>query len=248
MHAMIGMEMRKNLQDRGLVFWTLILPIIFTVLFIAIFTSGADSLIRDQIIISIVPGYITMFVFFIMITMVDTFIKDRDLGMTARLASTPLSPYLYLFGKWIPYIYIVLTQIAILFLFGKIVYSVPMDQPLLLFFLSLFLTFTVTGIGLALALLVKTFNMGLAITQVFALGGAMLSGLWVPLNMMPSFLQIIAKFLPQYWAHQALQEAMAGTLSYGTFFLTLLILFGFGFIGFVIALFQYPNFLKRARS
>ena len=248
MNATIAMEMRKNLQDRGLVFWTLILPIIFTVLFIAVFTSGVDSITKEQVIISIIPGYITMFVFFIMITMVDTFIKDRDLGMTARMASTPLSPYLYLLGKWIPYIYIVLIQIAILFLFGKIVYNIPMEQPLFLFLLSLFLTFTVTGLGLALALLVKTFNTGLAITQVFTLGGAVLSGLWMPLDMMPNFLQLIAKFLPQYWAHQAFQEAMAGTLLYSDLFLTLLILFGFGCIGFIIALSQYPNFLKRARN
>src|SRR5690625_7370326 len=102
-----------------------------------------------------------MFVFFIMITMVETFLKDLNSGMAARIASTPLSPYLYLIGKWIPYIYIVLTQIIILFVFGKLVYNIPLEQPLLLLALSLFLTFSVTGLGVALALLVKTFNMGL---------------------------------------------------------------------------------------
>lgn len=248
MNAVITMEMRRNLQDRGLIFWTLILPIIFTVLFIAVFTSGTDGAVKNQITTSIVPGYITMFVFFIMITMVDTFMKDLHFGMTARLASTPLSPYRYLIGKWIPYIYIVLTQIAILFLFGKIVYRVPLEQPFFLFCLSFFLTFTVTGLGLALALLVKTFNMGLAVTQIFALGGAMLSGLWMPLDMMPGFLQAISKFLPQYWAHQAFQDAMTGTLGYADFFLAVCILTGFGLIGFVIAFIGYPNFLKRARS
>jgi len=247
MGAIITLEMRKNLQDRGLLFWTLILPIIFTVLFIAVFTSGSDGSIKDQVIISIVPGYIVMFVFFIMITMVETFLKDLNSGMAARIASTPLSPYLYLIGKWIPYIYIVLTQIIILFVFGKLVYNIPLEQPLLLLALSLFLTFSVTGLGVALALLVKTFNMGLAITQVFALSGAMLSGLWMPLEMMPDFLQTTSRFLPQYWAHQAFQDAMAGTLQYADFFISLLILLGFGFIGFMIAFIQYPNFLKRAR-
>src|SRR5690625_4635733 len=99
MGAMITLEMRKNLQDRGLLFWTLILPIIFTVLFIAVFTSGSNESVRDQVITSIIPGYIVMFIFFIMITMVETFIKDLNSGMTARLASTPLSPYLYLDRK-----------------------------------------------------------------------------------------------------------------------------------------------------
>jgi len=248
MGAMFILEMKKNLQDRGLLFWMLILPIIFTVLFIAVFTSGVDASARQQITTSIVPGYVVMFVFFIMITMVATFIRDRDLGMTARIASTPLSPYLYLIGKWLPYIFIVLIQIMILFLFGKLAYNIPLEQPILLLILSITLSYTCTGIGLALALLVKTNNMGIAVTQIIALGGALLSGLWIPIDMMPDFLQTIAHLLPQYWAHQAFQNAMNGTLVYSEFFREVLILFGFGLVGFIIALLRYPQFLKRARG
>src|SRR5699024_7349625 len=248
MGAMFILEMKKNLQDRGLLFWMLILPIIFTVLFIAVFTSGVDASARQQITTSIVPGYVFMIVFFIMITMVATFIRDRDLGMTARIASTPLSPYLYLIGKWLPYIFIVLIQIMILFLFGKLAYNIPLEQPILLLILSITLSYTCTGIGLALALLVKTNNMGIAVTQIIALGGALLSGLWIPIDMMPDFLQTIAHLLPQYWAHQAFQNAMNGTLVYSEFFREVLILFGFGLVGFIIALLCYPQFLKRARG
>lgn len=248
MGAIIRIEMKKHLQDKGLLFWMVLLPIIFTVLFISIFTAGMDGSIQKQVITSIVPGYVVMFVFFIMIAMVGTFIKDRDLGMTARLASTPLSPLQYLLGKWMPHMYVVFIQMAVLFLFGKVVYQIPLGQPILLLILAIFLTFTVTGLGLALALFAKTENMGLAVTQLVALGGAMLGGLWMPIDMLPSFLQTIAKFLPQYWAHQSFQEAMTGTLSIENFLQTLLILFGFGMIGLVIALIQYPTFLKQARS
>ena len=248
MNAVINMELRKNLQDRGLLFWTLILPIIFTVLFISVFTSGVDEAEKQEVITSIVPGYVVMFVFFIMISMVSTFIKDRDHGIVARLASTPLSPSRYLIGKWIPYMYVVLIQIFILFLFGKLVYHVSLSQPLLLIILSIMLTFTVTGLGLALALFSKTENMGIAITQVISLGGAMLAGLWIPYDMLPNFLQMMSKFLPQYWAHQAFQEAMTGTLAYIDFFQVIGILFGFGCVGFILALLQYPKFLKQARN
>ncbi|GAB3046363.1 ABC transporter permease [Virgibacillus ainsalahensis] len=248
MNAIISMEMKKYLQDRGLLFWMLILPIIFTVLFIAVLTSGTESAIRDQIILSIVPGYTVMFVFFIMINMVETVLKDRELGMTARIASTPLSSYFYLLGKWIPNMFIVLIQIVILFLFGMLVYNIPLEQPLHLLVLAVFLTFTVTGIGLALALLVKTNNMGIALTQVIALGGALLGGQMMPVDMMPDIMQTISKFLPQSWAHQAFQDAMEGTLLFGDLIQTSLILFGFGLAGFIIAWIRYPTFLKQARG
>ena len=155
MNAVIQLELKKNLQDRGIWFWAIILPIIFTVLFISVFTSGLNETESRQVILSIVPGYTVMFVFFIMISMAESLLKDKKIGMVARIASTPLSDHFYLLGKWIPYMYIVFIQIVILLLFGKAVYDVPMEQPLLLMMLAILLTFMVTGIGLALSVMVK---------------------------------------------------------------------------------------------
>ena len=248
MKAMMILELKKNIQDRGLLFWMFILPIVFTVLGISVFASGGDASNQQQVIVSIVPGYAVMFVFFIMISMVSTFLKDRDLGMSARIASTALSPKYYLLGKWIPYMLIVWVQILILLFFGKLVYHIPVEQPFLLFFLSLALAFTATGLGLALALMVKTENMGIAVKQMIGLGGAMLGGLWMPLELLPDFIQTIARILPQYWAHQAFQDALNGTLMMKGFLQGLFMIFVFGCTGFVIAIIRYPYFLKQARG
>ncbi|NBJ69527.1 MULTISPECIES: ABC transporter permease [Clostridia] len=247
MRSILQMELMKNAQDKGLYFWTFLLPIIFTVLFISIFTSGTEGADKEYVIISIVPGYVVMFVFFIMISMGFSFIDDRDKGMVARLASTPLSPYAYLFGKWLPYVLLVFTQIMVLLTFGKVVYNIPIEQPLLLGMLALILTICITGLGLALSLLIRTSNMGVAVTQVIALGGALLGGLWMPLDAMPSLFQKIGKLTPQYWAHNAFQETMTGTLAYNDFFIASLILLTFGAVGFIIAFFAYPSFLNRAK-
>lgn len=248
MKATLILELKKNAQDRGLLFWMIILPIAFTVLFISVFTSGVPDADRETVILSIVPGYTVMFVFFIMISMVNTFLKDRDVGMTARIASTSLSPTKYLLGKWLPYMFIVWIQIFILLAFGKLVYQVPLEQPLYLLITSAVLAFSATGIGLALSMLVHTENMGIALTQVFALGGAVLSGLWMPLEMMPDFMRIIAHGLPQYWAHQELQDAMNGTLKLSLFAKATAVVFAYGCIGFLIAFMRYPHFLKKARG
>lgn len=66
MGAVFILEMKKNLQDRGLLFWMVVLPIIFTVLFITVFTSGAEKIAKQEIITSIIPGYTVMFVFFLL--------------------------------------------------------------------------------------------------------------------------------------------------------------------------------------
>lgn len=248
MSSITILELKKKIQDRGLLFWTIILPVLFTVLFISVLTAGEEGEGRDAIVISIVPGYVVMFTFFIMITMCLSFLDDQHQGVTARIASTPISPLSYLLGKWMPYMFVIIVQIVILFVFGKLVYDIPLEQPLQLFILSVFLAFTVTGIGLAIAMIVKTGNMGIAITQVVALGGAILGGLWFPIDMVPAFIQTISRFLPQYWSHQAFQKAMTGTLSNTDFYVVILILCGFGVGGLIIALLRYPVFLKQARS
>src|SRR5690625_1436846 len=248
MKAVFKMEMLKHAQDKGLYFWTFILPIIFIVLFISIFTASTDAEINAQVIISIVPGYTVMFCLFILISMAVSFIEDANRGMVARLASTPLPPYAYLLGKWAPFIMIVLIQIIVLFTFGKIVYNIPLNQPFLLSILAFVLTLSITGMGLALSLLIRSGNMGVAITQVVALGGALLGGLWMPLEMMPNVFQKISKLTPQYWAHDAFQDAMVGTLNLSDFLLASSVLLSFGCIGFVIAWVTYPTFLQRAKN
>lgn len=248
MTAILKMELMNNAQDRGLYFWTFILPIMFMVLFITIFTSGSMADNKEEVILSIVPGYTVMFVFFIMISMCFSFIKDSDNGMIARLASTPLPSFSYLFGKWLSFMVIVMIQIIVMFIFGKVVYNVPLEQPFLLSLLSIILTISITGIGLALSLLVRTQNMGIAITQIITFGGAVMGGLWMPLELMPTVIQKIGKFTPQFWAHDAFKQAMTGTLNYTSFLTSLLILLGVGCIGFLIAWISYPTFLKRAKN
>lgn len=247
MWAIAKMELKKNIQDKGIWFWTFILPIVFIVGFVAIFSGDAGTNFTD-LVTQIVPGYTVMFTFFIMISIVIAFVKDRERGMVARIASTPLPVKDYFIGKWIPFMVIVLLQITVLFAFGVIVYDLPLGDPLALIVLSLVLAFISTGWGMAMAVLVKTENMGIALTQVIALGGAMLGGLWVPVEIMPEVVQSISKFLPQYWALQGYKEIILDGGNLTEIVPSLLYLLIGGIVGMGVALLCYPRFLRQSRS
>ncbi|WP_214811025.1 MULTISPECIES: ABC transporter permease [Exiguobacterium] len=247
MNAIALLELKKKTQDKGLWFWTFLLPIIFIVGFITIFgeSMGAEP---EQLVVQIVPGYTVMFSFYIMISIVIAFIKDRDSGMTARMASTPLSRMEYFLGKWLPFVAVVLLQIIVLFGFGVVVYDLPLGDPVALAVLSVGLAFVATGCGMAMAVLAKTENMGIALTQVIALGGAMLGGLWMPVEFMPEVMQNIARFLPHYWALEGYKTVL---LEQGTLldvWASLAILVVFGTICIVTALVFYPRYLRQAKS
>lgn len=199
-----------------------------------------------NMVTQVVPGYTVMFVFYIMITMVNNFLKDRHSGMLARLRTTPMKPLTYLFGMWIPNILLVLIQCAILLSFGYFVYDLHLGNLYSIIAIVLALALCVTGIGLALSLFVKSENQGVALVQIIALGGAVLGGLWFPIEMMPEFIQKIAQFLPQYWAQQGFQDVMLRDAHLGDIGFNLLVLLVFGAMGLIIASFRYKRFLQQA--
>ncbi|UCZ54657.1 ABC transporter permease [Bacillus shivajii] len=203
---------------------------------------------EQNAITQIVPGYTVMFTFFIIISMVNSFLKDREGGMLARLASTPLNKYQYLLGKWVPFIIIVFVQVWVLLGFGYLVYDLYLGNLFAIFILSIVLSLTTTGLGLAIALFAKSENFGIAITQVLALGGAMLGGLWVPIEFLPELMQRIALFVPQYWAQAGFQDIMlrgAGVTDIGASIAVLLIV---AIIGLLFAAKHFNKFLNGAKS
>lgn len=195
-----------------------------------------------------IPGYTVMFTFFIIISMVISCVKDMESGMIARLASTSMNNRHYLLGKWLPYVCIVLIQIIVLLTFGKVVYDIQIGDPIALLLISISLAMITTSWGMAISLLVKNENMGIGITQVIALGGAIIGGLWVPIEFMPKFIQHIGPFLPQYWAQQGFLEVMVYGGGVGQIWLNIIVLLGMSAVGLLVAVWSYPRFLATARS
>ena len=193
-----------------------------------------------------VPGYTVMFVFFIMITMVRRFFQEKQSGMIARLQSTPLKPLIYLIGMWIPALISVLIQCTVLLAFGHFVYGLDLGNIVTISVIVVSLAICGTGLGLALAVSVSGENQGLAITQVFTLGGAVLAGLWFPFEMLPSFAQKIGYFTPQYWAQNELQDVMVRGALVGDVWQGLIVLLSYGVLGLLIALLRFKHFVKTA--
>jgi ABC-2 type transport system permease protein len=195
-----------------------------------------------------VPGYTVMFVFFIMITMVRRFFQESKHGMVARIQSTPLKPLTYLIGMWIPAMLSVIIQCTVLLGFGHFVYGLDLGNLFAISIIVISLAICGTGLGLAMAVSVKGENQGLALTQVFSLGGAVLAGLWFPFEMLPSFARAIGYFTPQYWAQTGLQNVMVRDANVSGVWQGLLVLLGYGVAGILIALVRFKYFIKSAIS
>jgi len=206
-----------------------------------------ENATKTNAVTQIVPGYTVMFVFFIMINMIQNLLKDRRSGMLSRLQGTPMKPIHYLVGMWVPNVLVVLVQSTVLLTFGQLVYGLQLGHPLAIALIVLGLAVCATGIGLMLALLVSSENMGIAMVQVIAMGGAIVGGLWFPYEFLPKAVQTIGLFTPQYWAQKGMQDVMIRGMDIGGIGWTLLILFAFGLAGLGVALLRFKKFaLKTA--
>jgi len=199
-------------KDKSTFFWLFALPILFIVIFASIFSNTATD--RGTAIAQIVPGYTVMFVFFIMISMVQCFLRDRESGMLARLKGTMLPPMHFLIGMWLPHVFVLLIQSFILLGFGYFVYGLSLGNALSVALIILALAICATGLGLILSMIASSLNAAIAVVQVIAMGGAVLGGLWFPFETLPESVQMIGRFTPQYWALKALQAAMIDNASF----------------------------------
>ncbi|MFD0959246.1 ABC transporter permease [Paenibacillus chungangensis] len=204
-----------------------------------------EHAVKVDSVTQIVPGYTVMFVFFVMISMVTSFLKDRNGGMLMRLQGTPMKPMSYLIGMWIPHIIVVLIQSTTLLTFGHFVYGLNIGDPIAVALIVFGLAICATGLGLLLSLTVSSENMGIAMVQIIAMGGAIVGGLWVPYEFLPRAVQMIGQFTPQYWAQQAMQDVMIRGDGIGGIIIALAVLFGFGLLGLAIALMRFRKFAEK---
>ncbi|MBH8599231.1 MULTISPECIES: ABC transporter permease [unclassified Thermoactinomyces] len=193
-----------------------------------------------------VPGYTVMFAFYTIISLARTLMREREGGMLSRLLSTPMNRLQYLIGIWIPNFLLVCVQILVLFTFGHLVYGLEIGNAPALIVLSLSLALTTTAIGLLITFLFKNEQMVMACTQILALAGAALGGLWFPINLLPGFLQKAAKVFPQYWAQKGYLDILLHGGQLAEIGWSVGILLTIAVIGLCGAMLSYKNFLKGA--
>jgi ABC-2 type transport system permease protein len=205
-----------------------------------------ENALHNNGITQYVPGYTVMFVFFVIISMIRRFIGDKESGMIARMRSTTIKPISYLAGIWLAYLAVALVQCAVLLSFGHWAYGMQLGDVAAVALLVFALALCGTGIGLALSMLVRSENQGVAFTQLITMGGAVLGGLWFPIDLMPSTMQTIGHFTPQFWAQKAFQDILVRGMHTGDILASLLVLAAVALAGLALALFRFKAFMRTA--
>ena len=135
----------------------------------------------------------------------------REGGILKRLRATPLRPYTILSAHVLVKLLFTALTLVLMMLAGRRFYPAGLNAPVVSFALALlFSTLSILSIGFIIASLVKTARFAQPVSALIFYPMIGLSGLFVPVDALPSGLQWVAKMLPMTYIVSLLRGIWIG--------------------------------------
>lgn len=157
-----------------------------------------------------VPAWSLFGVFFIVLPMAGSFIKERLCGAQQRIMSLPVSYVTILAGKVSAYILVCLVQFGLILCIGKWVLplfgSPAFDMgptPMAVALVALSATLAATGYGILLGSVISSYEQAAMFGPISIVLAAAIGGIMVPIYAMPEFIQRLSIISPLAWGQNA---------------------------------------------
>lgn len=162
-----------------------------------------------------VPAWALFGMFFIVIPISSSMIRDRNLGIFKRLLSFPVSRADLLIGKILPFLTINFLQFGLMFAVGVFILPHLTHLNLNLEFslwglaaVTLISSLAATSYGLMVSCLSKTQEQASAFGALSVVILAVLGGVMIPRLVMPDFMQSLSQISPLYWGMEAYYDVI----------------------------------------
>jgi ABC-2 type transport system permease protein len=153
------------------------------------------------------PGMLVTFGLASIMASAITLLLERQSGTLRRLMTAPLTRSAVMGGKLGGVMTAGVLQAAILIAAGALFFRVNWGQaPLALAVMVLAFAFSVSGLGMLIAGLAKTYAQANALSQILTYSTAALGGAWWPIDVVPEWMQRVAQITPAYWAMKGFQD------------------------------------------
>lgn len=135
----------------------------------------------------------------------------REGGILKRLRATPLRPHTILLAHVIVKLLFTAVTLAAMLIAGRRYYPVGLDAPLVSFGIALLVaTLSIVSIGFVIASVVPTARFAQPLGAIVLYPMLALSGLFVPIDVLPPGLQMVARVLPLTYAVSLLEGIWRG--------------------------------------
>ena len=160
-----------------------------------------------------VPAWTLFAIFFIIVPLSINIVKEKSQGTFVRLRTNPVSYATVLGGKTIVYLCVCIIQFILMLLIGVYVFPLIGLPTLdvtgrlpLLFIVAIFAGLAAIGLGLLLGTIAKTQEQSAPFGATFVVILAAMGGVWVPVFIMPKFMQTLSNISPMNWGLNAFYD------------------------------------------
>ena len=181
-----------------------------------------------------IPAWTLFGMFFIVVPLGGSLIRERQSGMLVRLLTMPMSCLTILTGKIVAYVLICMAQFGLIIAVGKFLlplFGTPVletgSSPIALIVIALSAAVAACGYGILLGTMARTYEQASAFGAVSVVIAAAIGGIMVPVFVMTPLMQKISIFSPLSWGLNAFMDIFVrgGNLQSVLPDVTLLVLF-----------------------
>ena len=145
-----------------------------------------------------VPGILVL-----LVTMITLFlsgmniVREKEIGTLEQMNVTPIKKYEFIIGKLFPFWILGMVLLTIGLIISKILFDIPMVGSLLLMYTyTAIYMLVILGIGLYISNFTDTQQQAMFIAWFFVVIFILMSGLFTPIESMPSWAQFLTEFNP----------------------------------------------------
>ncbi|WP_299182300.1 ABC transporter permease [uncultured Chryseobacterium sp.] len=191
-----------------------------------------------------VPAWTLFAIFFIVVPLSINLVKEKSQGTSVRARVSPTPYYIHILGKTFTYLIICIIQFLLMVAVG--IYLFPyMDLPAFdvsgkmfqLIIVTIFAGLAAIGFGVLLGTIADTQEQSAPFGATSVVVLAAVGGIWVPVFLMPEFMQHVAKFSPMNWGLNAYYDIILRNSGIGNIAKELGLLFLFYLVMVTISIF-----------
>ncbi|MFC1732894.1 ABC transporter permease [candidate division KSB1 bacterium] len=153
-----------------------------------------------------VPAWTIFAMFFMVISLGGNIVRERINGSFIRLKTMPTNFSIVLISKMVIYLIVAILQVTLIFSVGVFIFpfiNLPQlvlpSNMLLLIIIVFICSFAAISYALMIGSIAKTQEQSNGFGAVTVIIFAALGGVWVPIFVMPDYMQTLSNFSPLHW-------------------------------------------------
>lgn len=195
-----------------------------------------------------VPAWALFAIFFIIVPLSINLVKEKNQGTFVRLRTNPVPYAIVLGGKTIVYLGVCIIQFTLMLLVGLYLFpliglpSIEVAGKLpMLYTVAFFSGLAAIGLGLLLGTIAKTQEQSAPFGSILVVILAAIGGVWVPVFVMPKFMQLLSKISPMNWGLQAFYDVFLRNVAFSKILPEISLLLFFFIVTLLIAIIYNRN-------